>query len=359
MTLTVSNPCKRLLFSQQNLPVLQNRVYATPQDAMDCPVGNVALVEDLETGLVYNDAFQADKIIYDSHYNNEQANSVLFRDHLESVAEKICRIIGKESIVEVGCGKGFFLEMLSARGCEITGFDPAYEGNNPNVRKEYFHPGLGFKGKGLVLRHVLEHISEPYRFLCQLAEANGGQGLIYIEVPCLDWINEHNAWFDIFYEHVNYFRLSDFSRMFGRLIHAERSFGQQYLSVIADLSTLRPPKYDANDSVQFSSSFGQSLDVLRRYRSDTIWGGGSKGVIFSLLSQRAGFPIQKVIDINPAKQGKYLPATGLLVQSPSEVLPTLKPGTFVLVMNSNYLAEIKQMCKDYSLHFIGIDHAES
>ena len=66
--------------------------------------------------------------------------------------------------------------------------------------------------------------------------------MIYIEVPCFDWIIEHGAWFDIFYEHVNYFRLDDFRRAFGKVIHAGRSFGGQYLSVIADLDTLRVPR---------------------------------------------------------------------------------------------------------------------
>jgi hypothetical protein len=345
---------KRALYSQSGLPILQNRVYDTPQEAMSCPTGTVVLVEDPQTGLVYNDAFRPEEIIYDAAYNNEQANSGQFKQHLSEVADIIVDAMGKESLVEVGCGKGFFLEMLSSQGFGITGFDPAYEGANPNVRKEYFHPNLGFRGKGLILRHVLEHIYNPYQFLCQLSAANGGEGLIYIEVPCLDWIITRNAWFDIFYEHVNYFRLSDFTRLFGRVLHAKRIFGGQYLSIVADLASLTPPKYDESDVVQFPASFGQNLDYVQGNSTVAIWGGGSKGVIFSLLCQRAGFPIRTVIDINPAKQGKYLPLTGLLVQSPSQALPSLPTGATILVMNSNYLDEIKRM-SDKHFQFSGID----
>ncbi len=352
------SPINRVLYSQTGLPILQNRVYDTPQEAISCATGEVVLVENSKSGLVYNDAFRPEKITYDAAYNNEQANSSLFKQHLAEVADIIGRTIGKESLVEVGCGKGFFLEMLLSQGFEVDGFDPAYEGCNPNVRKEYFHPDLGFHGKGLILRHVLEHIQDPYQFLCQLALANGEQGLVYIEVPCVDWIIDRNAWFDVFYEHVNYFRLSDFSRMFGRVLHAERIFGGQYLSIVADLASLTPPQRDPFDVVQFPSSFGQNLDYVKDNKTLAIWGGGSKGVIFSLLSQRAGFPIRTVIDINPAKQGKYLPVTGLSIQSPLQALPSLPPGSTILVMNSNYLEEIKQM-SDKHFNFLGIDDGRS
>jgi hypothetical protein len=50
-----------------------------------------------------------------------------------------------------------------------------------------------------------------------------------------------------------------------------------------------------------------------------------------------------VIDINPAKQGKFLPLTGLQVQSPESALSEILPGSTIYVMNSNYLEEIKSL----------------
>ena len=49
------------------------------------------------------------------------------------------------------------------------------------------------------------------------------------------------------------------------------------------------------------------------------------------------------IDINYSKQDKFLPVTGLKVYSPSQGMRILKDGATVYVMNSNYLAEIKEM----------------
>jgi SAM-dependent methyltransferase len=342
----------KLLYHQEQLPIFQNRMYDTEGEAKACPKGDVQLVEDQRTGLVYNTAFRPELMVYDAYYQNEQALSPLFQKHLEIVSRIIDRYLGRDSIVEVGCGKGSFLEMLLHNGFDIAGYDPTYEGNNPRVMKHYFEPGLGIKAKGLVLRHVLEHIQDPFKFLLQLKKANGGSGKIYIEVPCFDWICEHRAWFDIYYEHVNYFRISDFHRMFGTVIESGRMFGNQYLYVVAELTTLRNPEIDLKDRVTFPKDFTRNLAEPCQA---AIWGGASKGVIFALLKARAGQPISTIIDINPAKQGKYLPSTGLLVQSPSEALAMLPKGSTIYIMNSNYLEEIRKMTNN-AFNYIEVDH---
>jgi hypothetical protein len=245
----------RELYSIDRLPIFQNRMYDTEAEAKDCPKGDVRLVEDLKTGLVYNVSFCPELMVYDEHYQNEQAVSPLFQEHLESVAKIVERTIGRHDLVEVGCGKGYFLELLLQQGFDITGFDPAYEGTNTRIERHYFEPSLGIKASGLILRHVLEHIQEPFDFLTRLKDANGGSGLIYIEVPNFDWICSKRAWFDIFYEHVNYFRLADFDRMFDKVVESGTVFGEQYLYVVAELASLKIPEYNENKRVSFPEEF--------------------------------------------------------------------------------------------------------
>lgn len=352
-----ASAAQRLLYEQRQLPIFQNRMYDSAAQARDCPRGDLQLVENLESGLIYNAAFRPELMRYDDHYQNEQALSPLFHTHLESVAGIIERQIGRVPLIEVGCGKGYFLELLAARGFDITGFDPTYEGANARVQRHYFSPGVGIRGDGLVLRHVLEHVQDPYQFLDQLRLANGGRGRIYIEVPCFDWILQHRVWFDIYYEHVNYFRISDFQRMFGQVQESGRLFGEQYLYVVAELASLRPPKRDASDPVDFPSDFTARLHhgAASGAGRTAIWGGASKGVIFALLKERAGTPVNTVIDINPAKQGKYLAATGLRVQAPADALAELPVGSTIYVMNSHYLQEIRNMSAN-KYQYVGVDH---
>lgn len=342
-------------YQQQDFPIFQNRMYGTAQEARNCPKGDIQLVEDPRTGLVFNAAFQPELMVYDDNYQNEQAVSPLFQQHLEAVANIVERLMGRERLVEVGCGKGYFLELLLAKGLDATGFDPTYEGSNSKVQRRYFTPGVMDQAQGLILRHVLEHIQNPVDFLRTLQVSNGGGGKVYIEVPCFDWICEHRAWFDIFYEHVNYFRLSDFRRMFGEVVDCGRLFGGQYLYVVAELSSLRTPELDPNERRAFPKDFTGVITTPDQTSQVVIWGGASKGVIFALLKARAGCPVSTVIDINPAKQGKYLAGSGLQVRSPAVVLETLPKGSTIYVMNSNYLAEIIQMTQN-EFKYVCIDN---
>lgn len=346
----------RELYKQFDFPIFQNRMYDSAGDAINCPKGDIRLVENAETGLIYNASFDPARMVYDAHYQNEQACSPLFQAHLIEMAGHIERHIGSSELIEVGCGKGYFLELMLNRGFDVTGFDPTYEGSNSRIQRRYFEPGIMKPAQGLILRHVLEHIQNPIEFLEQLKIANGNQGKIYIEVPCFDWICERRAWFDVFYEHVNYFRLSDFNRMFDVVIDSGRSFGGQYLYVIAELASLKKPKIDLEDRVHFPKDFSTfGVDANRKFESVTIWGGASKGVIFALLMMRAGCRVGSVIDINPAKQGKFIPGTGLQIESPDVALGTLPVGAAVYVMNSNYLDEINKMTNNlYNL--IGVDN---
>lgn len=336
------------LYRVADLPVLQNRTFADPASARASASADMLLVQDEKSGLIFNQAFDANKLSYDADYQNEQAHSGQFQKHLNDVEGIIARHFKGQELIEVGCGKGYFLELLKGLGYAITGIDPAYEGSNADVIKAPFTRGLGLAADAIVLRHVLEHIQDPVSFLAEIADANQG-GQIYIEVPCFDWILEHKAWFDLFYEHVNYFRLDDLRRMFGTVHEAGHLFGGQYLYIVADLATLRltpeqpVPRLDLPDG--FTASLERAVQIVQAapQQGSAIWGASSKGVIYSLFLQRAGVAVDRVVDINPAKQGRYLPLSGARVSSPQEAMDALPEGANLFVMNSNYLEEIKRM----------------
>ena len=336
------------LLRLENVPVYQNKMFDTAESARACPRGDVVLARDAATGIVSNVAFDPGKLDYDESYQNEQGHSPMFQAHLSEVLATLDRHFRAARILEVGCGKGTFLDQLRTHGYDAWGVDPAYEGDSPYVTKAAFEPGLGIRGDAIVMRHVLEHIPQPMRFLEAIRRANGGQGAIYIEVPCLEWILRKRAWFDVFYEHVNYFRLSDFARMFGNVHESGHLFGGQYLYAVADLASLRGPVLAAPaDAVaipgDFFGNIRHCLEQAGNAPQQIVWGAAAKGVMFSHHAFACGLHLDFAVDINPSKQGKFLAASGLPVLAQDDALRKMARGAAVFVMNSNYLDEIRAM----------------
>jgi hypothetical protein len=69
-----------------------------------------------------------------------------------------------------------------------------------------------------------------------------------------------------------------------------------------------------------------------------IWGSGSKGVAF-LTTLGLVQEIEYAVDINPYRQGKFMPGTGQQIVSP-EFLKSYRPD-MIIVMNPIYCREIQ------------------
>lgn len=348
-----SNAEYKVLLEINKVPLLQNVLYKDSEEARACPHGNIRLIESLSSGLIFNDQFDPSLMVYESSYLTDPEVSLSFQDHLDNVAGLVLRHLDGSRLTEIGCGQGFFLEALSRKGANIIGYDPSYRGDNPDIKKEYFHRAGQIKQSGdIILRHVLEHIPNPIDFLFNL-KLNYQSSRLYIEVPCFDWICKNKSWVDIFYEHVNYFRPSDFLRMFTKIIASGHIFGGQYFYIVAELSSLTIPVKNAAETFRFPIDFMNIDFSSTRHSPVAIWGSGAKGVMFAIHALRANQPISFAVDINPKKNGKFLPSTGIEVISPSRAIQQLKPGSSIYVMNCNYLAEIKSMTNN-AFHYIDV-----
>ena len=69
-----------------------------------------------------------------------------------------------------------------------------------------------------------------------------------------------------------------------------------------------------------------------------IWGAGSKGIAF-LTSLDAGDTVKYAVDVNPYKQGRFMPGAGQEIVAPA-FLKDYAPD-LVVVMNSIYVDEIR------------------
>ena len=344
------------LYRCEGIPAMQNRLYPSHEEALSAATGEVELTQD-SSGLTFNHHFRPDLVTYDENYQNDQGYSIQFQRHLESVYDLCSVHIRNKSdlVVDIGCGKGGFVELLRSKGHEAVGYDNAYQGTNPHIRKCFFGPSVHEKGELLILRHVLEHIPSPWKFIEAISNANNNRGHLYIEVPDLDWILQNHAHFDIFHEHVNYFRIDDFIHRFGAsLIHHTTTFGGQYLSLVLDLESARKADAELSNMNKHRKDLRQGFAKLNQhehsqyaslgeYAKIAIWGAAAKGVMFAC---KAPSTIRKniayAIDINPRKQGYFMPITGIKVIDPSSGINRLDPSTLVVIMNPNYEMEIRE-----------------
>ena len=69
-----------------------------------------------------------------------------------------------------------------------------------------------------------------------------------------------------------------------------------------------------------------------------MWGAGAKGVTLANLVDPACSLIDCVVDLNPQKQGRFLPGTGHPIVAVSDLRERAISG--VVLMNANYETEI-------------------
>ena len=326
------------------LPIFQNKVYATRKEAEDAECGEVVLLRCSNCGLVCNGSFDANRMLYDGEYQNEQAHSPYFDSYLHNVVGLIEKSgFAGERIIEIGCGKGTFLKKLWDAGFEATGFDTTYEGTDPRVVRDYYSTRYRDHKAGLyVLRHTLEHIGHPLHFLREIGEIAEFQGFVFIEVPSFEWIVQHRAFWDIFYEHCNYFTLGFLQNLFTEA-QGGYLFQGQYMYVLAPFAALKEKSGRLQDgTAEDDSALGEELEMLRAFvrqrKGLVVWGAGAKGSTFVNTTDPQREHISRVVDVNPNKAGNFIAGSGHEIVSPA-ALPD--EPLEILVVNDNYLEEIR------------------
>jgi 2-polyprenyl-3-methyl-5-hydroxy-6-metoxy-1,4-benzoquinol methylase len=343
-----------VIYEQKSVPLIQNKVYPAKELAKKAQCIDVTLAQSLDNGFVFSADFTEAIIDYDMNYQNEQSHSAYFRKHLENVIEimqKHQTLEGK--VVEIGCGKGYFMDMVLERGVDVIGFDPTYEGSSSRVIKDFFSEKYSnVNAAFIILRHTLEHISQPFDFLKKISAANNHKGKIFIEVPTFEWIAKHNAIEDIFHEHCNYFTLDTLQMLFNKSIGGH-FFNGQYIYAIADLKDVKEniekkevqPYY-----VKFKERITEYTNMISALPNVAIWGAGAKGSTFLNLVDKSGGKVKCVIDINPKKQHQYIGGTGHYIIRPED-LPAHELEN-IIVMNNNYIDEIRTVTEPLNIKLV-------
>ena len=269
--------------------------------------------------------------------------------------------------MEVTVGKVDFLSLFSTigqnRGIKLNTFfvnDETIDIQRCNPSIDLKEPQIDF----VFSFHELEHVNQPIRFLNLLAEKihNNPQTVFFFTVPNGSEAFGEGKYLDIIYEHVSYFTIPSLHYLFNscgfdvlaieakndfsNLLEISAAIGKQYsLSdykpSLSDLNTIKSSilSFAFKSNQQIEKNKGLITNFLNSGERIVVWGAGSRGVTFlNLLKDNR---IEYAVDINPNKQGMYIPGTGQQIINP-EFLISYKPHRIILP-NIVYKTEIKEV----------------
>ncbi|MCL0035062.1 class I SAM-dependent methyltransferase [Thermodesulfovibrionales bacterium] len=368
--------------TRRQVPIHQNLVFQSMESARQIARGDLEMVVCHNCGFIHNKSFNPAKLSYGDHYDNTQTYSPSFKAYSDGIIRYLLyeKNVQNCCIVEIGCGKGEFLKKLVRERENIGyGFDPSYVGTETALdgrlrfEKRYYGPDCSNISADVVIcRHVIEHIHDPIGLLKTVRQAlvNSVHAQVFFETPCVEWILKNRVIWDFFYEHCSYFTAESLTTAFevagfevGSVSHV---FGGQYLWLEAKpVYTQRSVAKKIGSTVRLAEEFARFEENQKRYWETklnelrvkgkvTIWGAGAKGVTFANLLDPHCELIDCIVDLNPNKQGRFVPGTGHLIVFYQD-LPKRNVATAIL-MNPNYRKENKSLLRKAGIKLNLINH---
>ena len=344
----------------------------TLEEATSISREGVSLVLCSTCGFIFNAAYDPQICIYNRKYEETQTHSDVFNTFNHELASSLLNSyrLRNKTILEIGCGKGDFLNLLCSMGNNRgIGYDPSYVAErsqavlseNVTFYKQLFSEKYeGEQADCIICKMTLEHLPDVHHFLGLVRKsiAPGNRPTVFFQVPDVRPILEESRFWDIYYEHCSYFTRESLVTLFQqsgfKVLSVTNGYDHQYLMIEAlprDTPATESIETDQGHHVDslvdsFSVAVRQHIDrwqqLLQSWHAQNkkvvLWGGGSKAVAF-LATLKCPATVNSVVDINPHKQGRYLPGSGHRVVAP-ESLVNVQPD-IILAMNPVYLEEIR------------------
>jgi SAM-dependent methyltransferase len=356
-------------FRLHAVPVQDGLLWPSRDAALAAPSGNIELVFCGSCGYIGNRAFDPGKLRYDPTYDISLHHSPVYETFIGQLVERLAAsydLPGK-TVLEIGCGKGDFLRALCLRaGSRGLGFDPTSTASEQpdgpiRIRRDFYSERYSDEPADLLCcRHVLNSIADLQGFLGSIRRTLGPRTgtALYFEVPDGSVVFRRRVVWNVVYEHCSFFTPVSLARLFRETGFVVRNvapcFLDEYLGIEAHPDGGRTEgRTDVGDITDLEAEVGEFGALYRdttgrwsgwlaelraRGRTAVLWGAGARAVAF-LSALRPGPEIPRLVDINPHRQGLFMPVTGQGVAAPATLAQD--PPDAVLITNPAFESEIR------------------
>ena len=265
-------------------------------------------------------------------------------------------ILGKDAI-EVGCGRGDFLEVLESLNINAYGIEHSLEnikeckGKNLNVEKAYLTELSESNDKQyslVVCNNFLEHQPKSKEYLACLRNLVSNDGVVYISVPNVDYLLEKSCLYEFVADHLVYFTENTLRKAMEingfNILEAYKKNNGNDLVVIAkpdrniNISSRPEKKIDISGAMETVSRIVKSLqNEVNRHENVAIWSAGHRALALMAISKLNR--IKYVVDSAVFKQGKFTPILHKKIISPEEFIKT-KCDLLIIMLPGNYAEQV-------------------
>jgi SAM-dependent methyltransferase len=322
--------------------------------------------------LVQLEAFEPPERIFSDEYAYFSSYSQGWLDHARRYTDAVVERFGldaKSKVVEIASNDGYLLQYFVERGIPVLGVEPtantAAAAITKGVPTEVRFFGVD-AAKDLRAEHtadliaannVLAHVPDLNDFVAGLALLLAPEGVLTIEFPHLLRLLEEAQFDTIYHEHFSYFSLLTASRALER--HGLTIFDVEELPThggslrIYAAHVPRPPgervvalrERERAAGIEELATYLAFAERVRREKREIVrffaeqkdadmsiagYGAPAKGnTLLNYCGIGRDF-IDYTVDLNPHKQGRYLPGTHIPIRDPDEIRRT-RPDLVVIL----------------------------
>ena len=260
----------------------------------------------------------------------------------------------KKKIIEVGCGRGEYIDLLiSAGATEVSGIE--YSKKNVAVAKEKglkiyqgyldsdFELPSDFKFDAFTIFSFLEHWPNPNQGLKLIHSVLSADAVGLVEVPNFELILNKGLYSEFTTDHIFYFDRNSFSLLLENNGFEVISIETIWYDYILSARVRKRPFLDVTNFLNIQAKIKSQLGVFINHhsrRAVAIWGAGHQALAVIAMANVSD-QIKYIIDSAPFKQGKFTPATHLPIVSPEHLISN--PPEAVIVMAAGYSNEVVRM----------------